>query len=152
MTVPEFVPTGFDAPRALTADQFRLEPLGPEHNQADHAAWMSSIEHIRATPGFPDGDWPPSDGLTLEENLADLIRHADDFSRGVGFTFTVLDPSNADVIGCVYLYPSSLPEWDVTVQSWVRADRPELDGPLADAVARWLATDWPWERIDRCGR
>jgi hypothetical protein len=24
--------------------------------------------------------------------------------------------------------------------------------PLADAVARWLATDWPWEHVDRCGR
>jgi hypothetical protein len=40
----------------------------------------------------------------------------------------------------------------VTVQSWVRADRSGLDVPLADAVARWLATDWPWERVDRCGR
>jgi hypothetical protein len=33
----------------------------------------------------------------------------------------------------------------------VRADRSGLDVPLAD-VARWLTTDWPWERVDRCGR
>jgi hypothetical protein len=38
------------------------------------------------------------------------------------------------------------------VLSWVRADRAHLDEPLADAVATWLATDWPWERVDRCGR
>jgi hypothetical protein len=113
---------------------------------------MSSIEHIRSTPGYPDGDWPPRSGMTLEENLADLRRHADDFAQGAGFTFTVLDPSDDDVIGCVYLYPSVHEEWDVTVQSWVRADRSGLDVPLADAVARWLATDWPWERVDRCGR
>ena len=61
--------------------------------------------------------------MTLEENLADLRRHADDFTRGAGFTFTVLDPGDDDVIGCVYLYPSRSEEWDVTVQSWVRADR-----------------------------
>jgi hypothetical protein len=61
-------------------------------------------------------------------------------------------PATTDVIGCVYLYPSASEEWDVTVQSWVRADRSSLDGPLADAVARWLATDWPWERVNRCGR
>jgi hypothetical protein len=152
VTVPEFVPIGFDPPRTLATDQFGLEPLGPQHNAADHAAWMSSIEHIRATPGFPDRDWPPLGGLTLEANLADLRDHADDFSRGAGFTFTVLDPGDDDVIGCVYLYPSALPEWDVTVQSWVRVDRPELDVPLADAVTRWLATDWPWKRIDHCGR
>ena len=88
---------------------------------------MSSIEHIRSTPGYPDGNWPPRSGMTLEENLTDLRRHADDFTRGAGFTFTVLDPGDNDVIGCVYLYPSASEEWDVTVQSWVRADRSGLD-------------------------
>jgi hypothetical protein len=41
MTSDEFVPVGFDPPTSLVTDQFRLEPLGPQHNQADHAAWMS---------------------------------------------------------------------------------------------------------------
>ena len=71
---------------------------------------------------------------------------------GRGFTFTVLDPVADVVIGCVYLYPTTSADHDVTVQSWVRADRAELDVPLADAVAAWLAADWPWERVDRCGR
>lgn len=106
---------------------------------------------IETTPGYPDGSWPPRSGMTHEENLTDLRRHAADFTRGVGFTFTVLDPGDNDVIGCVYLYPSASEDWDVTVQSWVRAARSGLDVPLADAVARWLATDWPWERVDRCG-
>ncbi|WP_200956533.1 hypothetical protein [Nocardioides sp. Soil777] len=113
---------------------------------------MSSIDHIRSTPGYPDGNWPPPGGMTLDDNLADLRRHADDFARGVGFTFTVLAPDSSRVIGCVYLYPTSSEESDVTVQSWVSADSADLDVPLADAVARWLATDWPWERMDRCGR
>ena len=152
MPPDEFVPVGFDPPTSLATNQFRLEPLGPQHNQADHAAWMSSIEHIRSTPGHPDGSWPPRHGMTLEENLTDLRRHADDFSRRTGFTFTVLDPADNDVIGCVYLYPSASDESDVTVQSWVRADKSSLDLPLADAVAGWLATDWPWEQVDRCGR
>jgi len=152
MTADEFVPVGFDPPTSLATDQFHLEPLGPQHNQADHAAWMSSIGHIRSTPGYGDGNWPPRTGMTLEENLTDLRRHADDFTRRAGFTFTVLDPDDNDVIGCVYLYPSASTKWDVTVHSWVRADRSALDGPLADAVAHWLATDWPWMRVDRYGR
>ncbi len=152
MTSDGFVPVGFGPPTSLDTDQFHLEPLGPQHNQADHTAWMSSIEHIRSTPGYPDGSWPPPGGMTLDDNLADLRRHADDFMRGVGFTFTVLEPGSTRVIGCVYLYPTSSEEWDVTVQSWVSADRADLDVPLADTVARWLATDWPWERVDRCGR
>ncbi|MGF1661646.1 MAG: N-acetyltransferase [Kineosporiaceae bacterium] len=152
MTSEAFVPVGFDPPTSLVTDGFRLEPLGPQHNEADHAAWTSSIDHVRSTPGYPDGGWPPRGGMTLEENLADLRRHADDFRRGVGFTFTVLDPGDGDVIGCVYLYPAASGEFDVTVQSWVRADRSGLDAPLADAVARWLATDWPWQSPDRRGR
>jgi hypothetical protein len=152
MTTDGFVPAGFEPPTALVTDRFRLEPLGPQHNEADHAAWTTSIEHIRSTPGFPDGSWPPLEGMTLERNLADLRRHAADFARGAGFTFTVLDPGDGDVIGCVYLYPSKSEHWDVTVQSWVRADRADLDEPLADAVARWIATDWPWQRVDRRGR
>ncbi|WP_234423841.1 DinB family protein [Intrasporangium calvum] len=146
-----FTPAGFTPPTSLVDERFRLEPLGPQHNTADHAAWTSSIEHIRASPGYPDGDWPPDGGLTLEENLADLERHARDFETGRGFTFTVLEPADGDVIGCVYLYPSAA-EHDVVVQSWVRADRAHLDTPLADAVARWFDSDWPWSRPDRCGR
>jgi hypothetical protein len=152
MASKEFVSVGFEPPTSLVTNQFRLEPLGPQHNVADHAAWMSSIEHIRSTPGFRDGCWPPPSGMTLEENLADLRRHADDFARGAGFTFTVLDPGDDDVIGCVYLYPSPSENWDVTARSWVRADRASLDAPLADGVAGWLATDWPWRRVDRRGR
>lgn len=152
MTSEAFTPAGFEAPTSLINERFRLEPLGPQHNDADHAAWMSSIAHIRATPGYPDGSWPPLDGMSLEANLADLQRHASDFAAGRGFTFTVLDPADGKVIGCVYLYPTKDPEYDVTVQSWVSADRAELDAPLAEALAGWLAAEWPWENIDRCGR
>jgi hypothetical protein len=152
MTSPGFAPEDFEPPTSLVTERFRLEPLGPQHNEADHAAWMSSIEHIHSTPGYADRPWPPRDGMTLEQNLADLRRHADDFTHRTGFTFTVLDPADDDVIGCVYLYPSASDGWDVTVRSWVRADRSDLDVPLADAVAHWLATDWPWTRVDRRGR
>jgi hypothetical protein len=90
--------------------------------------------------------------MSLAENLADLTRHAADFEARKGFTFTVLDASGDEVLGCVYLYPSSSPEHDVEVQTWVTAARAELDEVLADAVAAWLADAWPWERPDRRGR
>jgi hypothetical protein len=147
-----FVPTDFEPPTSLVTAHFRLEPLGPQHNEADHAAWTSSIAHIRSTPGFPDGTWPPPEGMSLERNLDDLRRHAADFEARAGFTFTVLAPDTGDVIGCVYIYPTKVPDADVAVQSWVRASHAELDVPLADAVAGWLAADWPWPRVDRPGR
>lgn len=148
----KFVPEGFQPPTSLVADEFKLEPLGPQHNRADLAAWTSSINHIRATPGYPDGEWPPAEGMSEEDNLADLTGHAADFAARKGFTFTVQDPADDDVIGCVYLYPARSPDHQVSAKSWVRADRAELDAPLADAVARWLKDDWPWRRVYRHGR
>jgi hypothetical protein len=147
-----FVPDDFVVPQGLVGPGFRLEPLGPQHNELDHRAWTSSIEHIRSTPGFPDGRWPPVEGMSLAENLRDLQRHADDFEQRVGFTYTVLDDADV-VIGCVYIYPAPSEARAAQVQSWVSANRPELDEALHDAVANWLATEWPFPDVRyRTGR
>ena len=151
MTGQPFVPADFVVPTELITPQFRLEPLGPEHNAADYAAWTGSIDHIRATPGF-QGSWPPADGMTTEANLSDLQRHADDFGRRRGFTYTVLETGSGDVIGCVYIYPSRNDEHITDVRSWVRADRAEWDVTLYEAVSSWLATAWPFETIDYASR
>jgi hypothetical protein len=139
-----FVPAGFAPPTGLETERFRLEPLRPEHNERDHAAWSSSIEHIRSTPGFAESSWPAP--MTLAENLADLERHARDFEAREGFTYTVLD-READVVGCVYVYPAADGLHDADVRSWVRASRAELDEPLWHAVSGWLAgREWPFRR------
>jgi RimJ/RimL family protein N-acetyltransferase len=144
-----FVPSDFAVPLRLATPRFRLEPLGPEHNDADYRAWSSSMEHIRATPGWEESSWPRD--MTLEENRADLQRHADDFEKRSGFTYTVLEP-DGDVVGCVYIYPSPDDRHHVRVASWVRASRAELDGPLWRAVSDWLAAEWPFERVDYAPR
>ena len=140
-----FVPPDFLVPLSLETPQFRLEPLGPQYNDADYAAWTSSLEHIRSTPGYPESKWP--DDRSIDDNLRDLRRHADDFENRRGFTYTVLDLVRADVIGCVYIYPSTDDPQRASVQSWVRASRAELDVPLWRAVTSWLETSWPFRSI-----
>jgi hypothetical protein len=142
-----FVPGDFLVPRELVTPRFRLEPLGPEHNERDHAAWTSSIDHVRATPGYPDGSWPPVEGMSLERNLDDLRRHANDFEKRRGFTFTVLDQSSDDVIGCLYIYPDNTGNTDAEVQSWVRVDHAELDAVLYQVVSDWIAKEWPFTSV-----
>ena len=110
MTSP-LVPEGFAVPAGLRSELFVLEPLGVQHNVADHAAWTSSIEHIRATPGFAGRTWPAP--MSLQENAADLVKHAQDFADRTGFTYTVLDPASGDVVGCVYIYPPRRSGYDV---------------------------------------
>jgi RimJ/RimL family protein N-acetyltransferase len=148
--VADFVPHDFDVPRGLETPQFVLEPLGPEHNDRDYDAWTSSLEHIRATPGWADSKWPRE--MTLDENRADLQRHADDFRKRTGFTYTVLDPPSRDVIGCVYIYPHRDGDHDAHVLSWVRASHAHLDIPLWRAVSEWLASDWPFGSVESAPR
>jgi hypothetical protein len=146
----ELVPPDFDVPRRLETPEFVLEPLGPEHNEQDYDAWTSSLEHIRATPGFHGSSWPRP--MTPDENRADLERHASDFRGRTGFTYTVLDPSTRDVIGCLYVYPSRADPEAVSVRSWVRASHAHLDVPLWRAVSGWLESDWPFDRVEYASR
>ena len=141
-----FVPADFEPPLGLDHEDFQLRPLGPEHNDSDYAAWTSSVDHIRATPGFVGKSWPRP--MTLEENHGDLVRHAADFAARTGFTYTVLQPGTQTVIGCVYIYPSPTSDHDVRVRSWVLAADAELDPVLYRAVVAWLAAAWPFEQID----
>ena len=89
--------------------------------------------------------------MTLEQNLADLERHAADFAGRTGFTYTVLDGSH-EVIGCVYIYPLEGVPDGADVRSWVTAARAELDVPLYQAVSDWLARDWPFSSVDYAAR
>lgn len=142
MTAQTFVPPEFDVPVSFDGPGFRLEPLGEQHNERDYGAWMSSIEHVRATPGFgADRDWPVA--MSLDANRADLVGHDRDFENRVGFTYSILD--GEAVIGCVYIYPSTEPEHDANVSSWVRASRSEMDPVVYRALAAWLRDAWPFE-------
>jgi hypothetical protein len=143
------VPDDFSVPAGHVAGGFRLVPLGPEHNAADYAAWTSSIDHIRATPGFVRSSWPSED-VRLTQNLADLERHARDAADRTGFTYTVLSPEG--VIGCVYIYPPRRAGYDAEVRSWVRASHAELDESLWRVVSAWLVADWPFRHPDYATR
>jgi hypothetical protein len=149
-----FVPDDFEVPRSLAGEGFRLEPLGPEHNEDDYRAWTSSISHIRATPGFQGRSWPVAD-MTLAENLGDLERHAADFAGRSGFTYTVRAAGSDEIIGCVYIYPvasGAAGASEADVRSWVSADRASLDVALYEAVSQWLRSAWPFATVRYAAR
>jgi hypothetical protein len=148
-TVPvtSLVPDDFDVPATHVFDGFRLEMLGPEHNNGDYAAWTTSMEHIRATHGFEGHPWPHP--MTLEENHADMVMHAAEFEARTSFTWSVLAPGTDEVIGCVYLYPYDPPRAGRgRFRSWVSADRAALDEPVRKTLAEWFANSWPIEVSD----
>jgi hypothetical protein len=117
--------------------------LSESDTAKDYEAVMESADRLRA--GAPNG-WPRP-GFTLEENRADLVRHEREFIEGVAFAYTMVDPDDRSVLGCVYFNPSEVA--DVDVHMWVRDRHAEaLTGPLYRAVARWLENEWPFETIN----
>src|SRR5260370_1225682 len=144
-----FHPADFVIADGLRAEEFRLEPLGPQHNAADYAAWTASISHIQATPGFAGRGWPHQ--MSLAENLRDLERHACDFADRRGFTYTVLSTGTGEIIGCVYIYPPrsdsagsvSAGDHAAALSSWVRPDCAELHPVLYHTVPAALQPACP---------
>jgi hypothetical protein len=91
-------------------------------------------------------------GMTPEENLADLRRHAEDFAQRSGFTCTVLARGSGRVIGCVYIYPSASADGAADACSWVRSDQADLDVAVHSAVLAWLTGAWPFAAISYAPR
>lgn len=134
-----FVPDDFDPPLSFQGPGFHLEPLGAVHSERDYEAWISSIEHIHATPG-EWGTWPHP--MTLEENLADLEGHAGEFAAREAFAYSVLD--GKAVIGCLYINPDEEGGTDAHVRSWVTESRAAMDRVVWSTVNAWLKEQWPF--------
>lgn len=143
-----FVPDDFTVPTTFTGTGFCLEPLGPEHNERDHQAWMSSVDHIKSTPGIQGRSWPAP--MSLEKNLADLEMHARHFENREGFTYSILDGD--EVIGCVYIYPSNDETSDADIKSWVTASRSEMDETVWRELSDWLNNVWPFQSFEYAAR
>ena len=145
-----FVPEDFEAPMRLEHELFILEPLGEKHAEMDYRAVMSSVDHLTGVLGRRD--WPGE--LTLEEDRYALRGHEWEFEHKVGFVYTVLNDDGSAVIGCVYIYPSRLDDYDSEVVLWVTEAEfnKGTDAVLFATVKQWLRDDWPFDEVVFPGR
>jgi len=146
-----FVPPSFAVPEQLETTEFRLRMLTVNDVVKDYDAVMTSVLHLKTIFG-PATEWP--DGLTFEQDLIDLGWHQKEFQTRRSFAYTVVDPSDTQVLGCVYVYPSRKPAYDAVVYLWARqsALASGLEARLYAAVRDWLATAWPFENVAFPGR
>jgi hypothetical protein len=150
----------FHAPAELRTDAFLLRPIRAFDAELDYEAVMESKEYLRP---WEQSGWP-ADDFTVEANREDVAKlerwHAD----GERFTYTVLNPTGTQCLGCVYILPTSAPlfakkqiaaldgarwsAYEATVYFWVRTSRlaDGLDRRLLDALGPWLEDDWHIER------
>jgi hypothetical protein len=132
------------------SQKFLLEPLGPEHLEADYEAVMESRERLRH---WSLSTWPEDD-FTLRGDLDDLERHAQEHRNDLAYTYTVLSPDRRTCLGCVYikdlspvLRAEAFPLADapgMRVFLWVR-ESARIEGLemdlLRDLIA-WFRAEW----------
>jgi hypothetical protein len=146
----EPVPTG------LSTDEFVLRPIVAADAQQDHAAVVETREYLRL---WEQSSWP-EDGFTVEANRQDLVGLEQRHVAHRAFTFTVLNPSGAECLGCVYIFPTDATfltkatvtalgddAWadvDAVVYFWVRLTEMQkgTDERLLAALRTWLADTW----------
>jgi hypothetical protein len=145
-----FVPSDFVVPERLETDEFRLRMLTVHDVVKDFDAVMTSVDHCQSV--WPGGRWP--EGLTLEQNLIDLGWHQKEFQTRRSFAYTVVDPAESRVLGCVYVEPTRKRGHDAEVYLWARQS--ELAGGLEDrlhaAIRAWIADAWPFQAAAFPGR
>ena len=136
------VPDDYVVPVVLETERMRLRPLTINDAVKDFAAVMESEERLR-TIFRPGGDWPS--GLTLEQNIIELGWHQTEFQLRTSFAYTVINPDESEVLGCMYIYPTNKPGYDAEVTMWVRQSRvgEGLDEHLFETVERWIFDCWP---------
>ena len=141
---PQFTPPG-----GLDTERLHLEPLGPQHAELDHAAFMASREYLRRTLHW--GEWPREE-MTVDQNAADLRRHWTRFALREAYAYTVLSPDRARSLGCVYLEPERIDfgeDPSVLLAYWVAEGElaADLDRHLLASVLEWLASEWPFKTV-----
>ncbi len=155
-----FYPADAPVPAELRTDEFLLRMLRATDVELDYEAVMASKDILRLRSR---GRWP-RDGFTPEENLADLRMHEAEFHARESFAYTVMNPSETDCLGCVYIYPleellrrsgvtkeeiSTVGSHEAEASFWTRQDRiaDDLDRRLLATILPWLRNSFAFSRV-----
>ena len=145
-----FVSVDFVVPTSFEGEHFQLQVLGPDVNELDYEAVMSSKKNLRNI--FAKNDRWPCDKMTAKENNSDLITHLREFNNREAFAFTVLTPEKNKCIGCIYIEPCYRENFDAEVYFWIRDDNLYLESEFYRIVNKWIKDDWPFANTIWPGR
>ncbi len=133
----------FDYPKRLDLPTgHHLRPIRAEDAEIDLPAVMGSRDSLWEIYGGPWG-WPPKT-MSLDADREDLAHHADEMDAREGFNFAILDADEAELFGCVYIYPPGEDAADADVSWWVvdKAVATDLERELARALPVWFSEVW----------
>jgi len=147
----EFVPANFTVPIKFENEHVRIRTLTVNDVVKDYDAVMTSIDHLQGS--FGKSPWPTKD-LTFEQDLIDLGWHQKEFQRRSSFAYTVVALDESEVVGCLYINPTTKIGYDASIIMWVRTSVLDkgLDAILFNTVKEWIKRDWPFKKVAYPGR
>ena len=147
------VPEGFDVPREITTDKFKLRISNNSNAILTFEALMSSIDHLQGVFDPNDQPWPTKD-LTPQDVWSVSGRGEWDYSTHASFQYAVINLDETVQLGEVIIDGAFNEEFDARVVLWVRKSEYEkgFDSELFKFVKKWLEQDWPLEKIAYPGR
>ena len=146
-----FVPSDFKVPDTLETSHFRVRMLTVNDVVKDYDAVMTSVEHLQKM--YQSSTWPTKD-LTFEQDLIDLGWHQKEFQTRRSFAYTVVTLDESQVIGCLYINPTTKSGYDANITMWVRTSVLDkgLDAILFNSVKQWITAYWPFKKVAYPGR
>jgi hypothetical protein len=146
-------------PDGLVTDEFLIRPLLSTDVELDYAAVMESREFLRK---WEQSTWP-ADDFMLAGNLEDLQRHEGEHINRESFTFTVMNPTETECLGCIYIFPlaarwlskaeatpigaTDWTNYEAVVLFWIRQSRlaEAMDRQLLDILRPWFEQEWTFD-------
>lgn len=156
-----FVNLSFAVPDRVMTDSFMLRPIVDADTELDYEAVMESREFLRL---WEQSTWPEDD-FTVESNREDVAMMEQRHAEGKAFTYTVMNPSETECLGCVYVFAtnarmytdaditpvgnSQWSDYEATVHFWVRQSQLEKlrDRELLEVLRTWFAQSWGFEGL-----
>jgi hypothetical protein len=143
---------GFAHPQRVELETgHHLRPIRESDVDIDYPAVMGSRESLWARYGDAWG-WPPAT-MSYEEDRADLAHHELEIIAQETFNYAILDKSEGELLGCVYLDPpgTASDRGVDAIASWWVVDRmagSDLDRTLREFIPGWLAEVWGFKAVD----
>jgi hypothetical protein len=146
-------------PVGMVTNEFLIRPLLATDVELDYAAVMESKAFLRK---WEQSGWP-EDNFTLADNLEDLQRHEREHINRESFTFTVMNPTETECLGCIYIFPRTArwlsqaetmsigdTDWanyEAVILFWIRQSRlaAAMDRKLLDVLRPWFEQAWTFD-------
>ncbi len=129
----------YNPPTPLATNDVVLSVLAPDVVEQDYAVVMKNRHRLRSI--FTEHDEWPADDMSLADNLADLQMHQREYNEREAYAYVIHTPKG-EYVGCAYVYPPSVTDYDAELFFWVDEHFVFLEPQLEQALTSWLTDDW----------